>query len=264
VSGARIHPAPPGRWRELRVPLAALAFLTLVPAGRWVSIDGEDVARAGPAFPLVGGAIGAAVGAIAASLAHPLSPLLAAGLALAAGVLLTGALHLDALADSADALGARSREQALAIMRDHAVGAYGAVAIALGLLIKAGCLIALVADGDALRFAIVAGALSRTAPVLLAAALPYARGDGGTGHSLTYGSRARASLAAVVAIAIAVAAAGVEGVIAAACALAFAVLFGLIMRRALGGVTGDLLGAAVELTELVVFVAAVALLGGRA
>jgi adenosylcobinamide-GDP ribazoletransferase len=196
-------------------------------------------------------------------LARPLSPLLAVALALAAGTLLTGALHLDALADTADACGARSRERALAIMRDHAVGAYGAVAIAIDLLIKAGALSAL-RDEQLLRFAIAAGALSRLTPVLLAASLPYARASGGAGDSLTRGGRPRAAAASIVAVAIAVAAAGVDGAIVTACAVATAMLAAPILRRWLGGVTGDVLGASVELTELVVLIAAVALSGARA
>jgi len=249
------------RWAELRALAAAVTFLTRVPIGRLVVIDGEDVARAGPAFPLVGAAIGAAVGAIATALAHSLSPLLAIALALSVGALLTGALHLDALADTSDALGARSRERALEIMREHSVGAYGAVAIALDLLLRAGALSALLHHDRLLRVAITAGALSRLTPVLLAAALPYARGGAGAGESLTRGGRVRAAAAATVAIAIAVGASGTHGAILAACVLAAAMVLGLVLRRWLGGVTGDVLGASVELTELLVLVVAVALSG---
>lgn len=248
---------------ELRALLAALTFLTRIPVGRMLVLDGDDVARAGPGFPLVGAGIGAAVGGISAALADPLSPLLAVALALAAGTVLTGALHLDALADSADALGARSRQRALEIMRDHAIGAYGAVAIVLDLLIKAAALSALVNRAHVLRFAVVAGALSRLTPVLLAAWLPYARPGGGAGASLTRGGRSRAALAGGVALALAVTAAGLDGAILAACAAAAATLLGLVLRRWLGGVTGDTLGAAVELTEATVLVAALALLGAR-
>jgi adenosylcobinamide-GDP ribazoletransferase len=249
------------RWPELRALAAAVTFLTRIPLGRWLVLDGEDVARAGPAFPLVGAGIGAAVGETATLLAHPLSPLLAIALALAFGALLTGALHLDALADSADALGAWTRERALAIMRDHAVGAYGVVAIALDLLIRAGAFNALLHHDHLLRYAIAAGALSRLTPVLLTAALPYARDGSGAGDPLTQTGPVRAVVAGIVAVAIAVILVGVSGAVLTACALTTAAVLALVFRRWLGGVTGDALGSSVELTELVVLVVAVALSG---
>jgi cobalamin 5'-phosphate synthase/cobalamin synthase len=253
---------PPSRpWAELRALAAAVAFLTRVPLGRLVELEGDDVARAGPAFPLVGAAIGAAVGATATALAHSLSPLLAIALALSLGALLTGALHLDALADTSDALGARSRQRALEIMRDHSIGAFGAVAIALDLLVRAGALSALLHGDRLLRVAIVAGALSRLSPVALSAALPYARVGAGAGDALTRGGAGRAGAAGIVAIAIAVGMSGIHGAVLAACAVAAAAVMGLITHRWLGGVTGDVLGASVELTELLVLVIAVALTG---
>ncbi len=97
---------------------AALAFLTRIPVGRWFDFDGEDVARAGLVFPLVGAAIGAMIGATAVLLDRTLPPFLAVALALALQVSLTGALHVGALADTADAMGGRSRKHALEIMRD--------------------------------------------------------------------------------------------------------------------------------------------------
>jgi adenosylcobinamide-GDP ribazoletransferase len=246
---------------ELRAATAAVAFLTRIPVGRWVDLDGADVARAGPAFPLVGAGIGAVVGGIAAALAGPLSAPLAVALALSAGALLTGALHLDALADTADALGAPSRERALEIMRDSVVGAYGAVAIVLDLLIKAAALAALADDGHALTFAVAAGALSRSIPVGLAAALPNARPGESVATSLTGAVRGRAVAAAIVAFAVAALVAGLDGLLAAASAAVLAVLMGLGFRRWLGGVTGDALGAGVELGEAAVLVVGVALLG---
>src|SRR5438105_10756168 len=141
---------------ELRALAVALSFLTRVPVGRWIDLDGDDVARAGAVFPVVGAGVGAAVGGTTAALAEPLSPLLAAGLALAVGAVLTGALHLDALADTADALGARTRERALEIMRDHALGAYGAAALALDLLVKAAALAALARHERVLAVAVAA------------------------------------------------------------------------------------------------------------
>ncbi len=249
--------------RELRGALAAACFLTRLPLAGRVTLDGDDVARAAVAFPLVGGAIGAGVGALASVLHGPLSPLLAAALALAAGTLLTGALHLDALADSADALGTHTRERALAVMRDSTIGSFGASAIALDLLVKTAALSALVAAGHAIPGAIAAGALSRTVPVLLAAALPYARAGSGAGVALTHGSRGRAAVAAACAVAVALVCAGARGGLLIALAIALAATLALAYRRWLAGVTGDMLGASLELTETGVLVIAAALWGGR-
>jgi adenosylcobinamide-GDP ribazoletransferase len=249
--------------KELRGLLAAVGFLTRVPVANHVALNGDDVARAGMGFPLVGAAIGAGVGAMAAALDRPLSPLLAVALALAAGALLTGALHLDGLADTADGLGARSRERALAIMRDSTIGAFGATAIALDLLIKAGALVALVRDERVVSYALVAGALSRLVPVLLAAGLPYARAVDGTGAALAGGGGHRAAAAGVVAVALAVAVAGADGAVLAAATAALTLLLGVAYRRWLAGVTGDTLGAALELTETALLVIAVTLVQTR-
>src|SRR3954447_25650632 len=121
---------------ELRGLAGAVAFLTRVPVGRWVALDAADVGRGGALFPVVGAGIGAVVGGAAQSLSGPLTPLLAAVVGLAAGAVLTGVLHLDGLADTADAFGATTRERALEIMRDHAVGAYGALALVLDAVVK--------------------------------------------------------------------------------------------------------------------------------
>jgi adenosylcobinamide-GDP ribazoletransferase len=248
---------------ELRAALAAVCFLTRLPLGRRVALDGEDLTRAGTAFPLVGAAIGAGVGALAVALNGPLSTLLAVTVAVSAGTLLTGALHLDALADTADALGAGSREQALAIMRDSTIGAFGATAIALDLLLKTAALAALVRDGRAVRYALVAGVLARVVAVLLAAALPYARAGAGAGVALTRDGGPRAAVAGGLAIAIAIAAAGAGGALLAGAAATLTLLFALAYRRWLAGVTGDALGAALELTETGLLLLAVGLAGGR-
>src|SRR5215472_4950543 len=126
----------PAARTELRGAAGAVAFLTRVPVGRWVAVDADDIARGGALFPLVGAGIGAVAGGIADALAGSLGATLGAVLGLAAATALTGVLHLDALADTADALGATSRERALEIMRDHSIGSYGATALVLGLAAK--------------------------------------------------------------------------------------------------------------------------------
>ena len=245
---------------ELRAVAAGISFLTRVPVGRLVAVGGDDVARSGPAFPLVGAAVGAAVGAVAFGLSGPLPPLAAGGLALAAGAVLTGAFHLDALADCADALGAFDRERALAIMRDHQIGAYGAVALFLDLLVKASLLAALSGGARVVAVAAAAGACARAMPVAVGALLPYARASGGTGASMAGGSKLRAVIALALAAALAVAVRGANGGAILGAAGVVAVLSGLFWRRRIGGITGDVLGATAELAELAALAVGAALI----
>lgn len=241
---------------ELRGFFAAIAFLTRVPVGRFVRADAADVARGATFFPLVGAGVGAAMGGIADGLAGTLAATLAAVLGVAAGAILTGALHLDGIADAADALGARSREHALEIMRDHSIGTYGTVALLLDLGVKAAALAALAAERDALRFAACAAAVARVVPVVLSEALPYARPGAGLGQALSTSGWIRAAAAAAIAVALCVWLGAAWLLLAGAGALVFA---GLAARRALGGVTGDVLGAATELAEVAALVVAVAI-----
>lgn len=203
------------------------------------------------------------VGGTAAGLAHILPTLVAAGIALAVGAVLTGALHLDGLADAADALTAPSRERALAIMRDHATGAYGTTALVLDLIVKTTALAVLAAHHRVLAFAVIAGALSRTAPVALGATLASVRGEGAGAAFAGQVSRRSAATALLIAAGIAVAIGGIHGAELSGIAAGLVLLLGLCFKRWLGGVTGDLLGAAAELTEVTALVAAVALIGAR-
>ena len=242
---------------EARGFAAAVSFLTRIPVGRWIELDGADVARGGALFPLVGAGIGTVVGGIAQAAGGTLTAPVAALLGIAAGTALTGVLHLDALADTADALGANTRERALEIMRDHSVGAFGAVALVLDLGIKAAALAALVGHHDALRAAVCASASARVVPVVLSTALPYARPSAGLGRVLGGTGRLRALVAVAIAVAICVL---LHAALLLAVVAGIAVACGLAARQWLGGVTGDVLGAAAELSETGVLVAAVALL----
>jgi adenosylcobinamide-GDP ribazoletransferase len=223
--------------------LAAVAFLTRVPVGR-VELGRDDVARGSVLFPLVGAGIGLVVGLVAAGSDSRLGPLLAAALAVAFEALLTGAIHLDGLADTADGLGAGTRERALAVMREGAIGAFGATALGVDLLVKTAALAAIL-SGPAPMLALVAAfAVGRAAPLALAAAFPYAREEDGIGRALA--GRPWPAVGVALGIVVAVGALGMRGLwIAGAAAVAVAAL-ALVARR-LGGVTGDVLGAAAEL-----------------
>ncbi len=246
---------------QARAAAAAVSFLTRVPVGSRLAAGGDDVGRGAVAFPLVGAGIGAAVGAAAAGLAHLLPALAAGGLALALGAALTGAIHLDALADTADALAARSRDRALEIMRDHAIGAYGGTALALDLIVKAAALGALAGHVRVIWYAAAAGGLARAAPVALAATLPNARTNG-SGAAFSAGvSSWSATGASLLAAGLAVALLRTDGAALTAVAAMLVVVLAVFFNRWLGGVTGDTLGAAAEITETLALTTAAALVG---
>ena len=244
---------------SVRAAAAALAFLTRVPVGRLVSLGPDDVARGAVFFPLVGAGIGALVGGVAIGLDSRLILLLAAALAVPVEALVTGAIHLDALADTADALGAPTRERALAIMREPTIGSFGATALALDLLVRTAALAALLDGPDPVLAATAAFALGRAASLALSWALPYAREGGGLGASLA-GSARPPWLAAglLLGIGVAVAGLGLRGLWLAAGAAGAVLVVGLGARRRFGGVTGDVLGAAAELATTLALVAAAA------
>ena len=244
----------------MRGASAALAFLTRVPVGRVVVFDGADVARGVWAFPLVGALVGLGAGAAVVLSDRALSPLVAAALGIAFAVAVTGAFHVDALADTCDALGAHTRERALEIMRDSRIGSFGAAAVALDLLVKTAAVAELAGDDRALGALVAAGALSRAASPPLAALLPYARAEGGPGSVLSGRvTHARAATAVVVGTAVAIGAFGLDGAILAGAVAVATVALGAFFVHRFGGVTGDTLGAATELGETLALVVAAAL-----
>jgi len=243
----------------LRPAAAALAFLTRIPVGRWMSIEADDVGRGAWLFPLVGAAVGGTAGLLADVAAGRLPSLAAGGLAVGAAALLTGALHLDALADTADALGGRGREHALEIMRDHAVGAFGAAALVVVCLLDAALLGKLAETDDAALVGLAAGGAGRAAMLPLARVLPYARPGDGQGRLL--GGIGIATVTVGIALAVLlVLPAGAAGLWGAGAAALAALLVGLLARARFGGVTGDVLGATAKLAETAALLATAAAL----
>lgn len=229
----------------------AVSFLTIIPAGGVAS--GEAwLSRAAAWFPLVGGLVGGgAAGVVLLADAAGVPGAVGGALAIVFAMVVTRGLHEDGLADTADGLGVHGTlERRLAAMKDSAVGAHGALAMACALLLAALSLAALDAE-DAARALVVAHVLSRAAMVVAAAALPNARASEGLGRSLDV-SPFVALLVVVVAAAAAVALGGAVALGAAAAAVLAALL---VQRRAFGGRTGDTLGATGKLVEIAALVA---------
>jgi adenosylcobinamide-GDP ribazoletransferase len=169
----------------IRHYLLALQFFTRIPvAGRlaaWVGFSPQMLRASAAHFPGVGWLVGLLVAALSGGLLLALpgggfSPLIVATLGTAFGILLTGAFHEDGLADVADGLGGSlQRERALEIMKDSRVGAFGAIAIVMALLVKVALVAQLASMDDGLLCAtlFLAHVVSRTWPLLLIRLLPH-------------------------------------------------------------------------------------------
>jgi cobalamin 5'-phosphate synthase/cobalamin synthase len=240
----------------MRGLLSAIGFLTRLPLPARLVFDARDVASGTAWFPLVGALVGVLEAAAASLLARALPALVSALIALALGALVSGALHLDGLADTVDGLGGgHTREDSLRIMRDHAVGAFGAVALVLVVGTQAAALAALVDARRVFAPLVIAASSARLGPVVLARWLPYARAEGGTGATVD-GKVGPGALFFAVASALAVAALldRTRGALCCTATIALAAVFGLHCRRRIGGYTGDTLGAAVELAKTLALV----------
>jgi adenosylcobinamide-GDP ribazoletransferase len=239
--------------------LAAAAFFTRLPvyppsAGIW------RLAESAWAFPLVGAGIGGIAGlALLFAQLIGLASWPAALLSVVAGIALTGALHEDGLADTADGFfGGRDREEKLAILRDSRHGTYGVLAIVMSVLLRTA---ALAGIGDVIHAGlalIAAHAASRAALPAAMWKLAPARSDG-LGATAGTPQAGGAIAAALIGAAIAVAALGPARGAIALC-LAGAIVFAVaeLARRQIGGYTGDVLGAFQQLGEIVILLAAAA------
>ena len=218
----------------------AVQFLTVLPVGR---PEPRPLGEAAWCFPLVGLAVGAcAAGVFLVARELGLAPALAGFLAVGAGIVATGGLHEDGLADTADGLGIRDRRRALEVMRDSRTGAFGALVLALTVPMRA---LALAAAGP--LAALAAHALSRGAMAGAMAWTPPARPDGLAAEA----GPADAVVALLLATGIGIALGWQSVPAAALAALAAAWLAG----RRFGGHTGDTLGAVQQTTELAVLLA---------
>ena len=242
----------------------ALGFLTTLPA-RPVAYAPDGLGKAAAWFPVVGLLIGALLAAVHGLALWLLGPALAAVLVVLASAVLTGALHLDGLADCCDGLLAPvSRERRLEILRDPRVGSFGVVGLVLALLTKAAAVYSLPPTlpgplGGALPgwlpgslLALLLAPMVARWLILVAARQPAAR-PGGLGSSfaaaLTPAALARAALLPALLLAPAL---WLQGRVALGLLLAVLACLGVLRlaRARIGGVTGDVYGAVVELAEI--------------
>ena len=241
----------------------ALTTLTVLPLRGPTTLDRKTAGAAMALAPLVGLLLGLVAAGVLAGAARVSGDLLAAALAVAVLALLTRGLHLDGLADTADGLASyRSPDGALAVMRSPETGPLGIAVLVLSLLVQVGALQACLADGRGATSLVLAVVTARLAVTL--ACTPATPAASPTGLGSAVAGTVRPAVPLLIALAVALAAAGVglrEGTAQAVQAVV-AVTLGLLASaalrrhavRRLGGVTGDVLGALVEVTTVVVLV----------
>src|SRR5256886_1572543 len=252
-SGSRSSPVPeaiPVAKRELTRLFAAIQFFTCLPAPAWVGHSQEHLRGAIHYLPVIGllvGCTGAAALLLGSLLWPPLVALVASTVAT---ILLTGALHEDGLADAMDGFGGgRTRDQVVAIMKDPRIGVFGALALGLALLLKVSCLQAVVPARAALLL-VCGHALTRFGVVVLMSCLPYARETGPPPPRPLPQDVSTFSMPFAGLLGAALRGAGGAAVVGG--------LWGLCLRRRLGGYTGDSMGAGQQLMELGFYLGAIA------
>lgn len=235
--------------------VGGFGLLTRIP----VPLPGAPRPDACWGWPVVGLAV-AGIAAVVSTLAMgcgvPAGP--AAALVLVVQALLTGGLHEDGLADTADGLfGGRDKERRLEIMKDSRIGSYGTLALLLVTLLRWSALAAVLAAGH-WGAVLAAGAISRVPMAALMAALPNARGSG-LSAMVGQPSQGAAYAAGALAVVLALVFAGWAAVPMALLAAAAAWGLGAYAKAKIGGQTGDILGASQQLAEAAVLLVAASL-----
>ncbi len=236
--------------------LLALQFLTVATVNSGLRAEARDLARSRAWYSLVGGLLGLVLAGAAWLLGLKLPPLALAAVLVVLWGGLTRFLHYDGVADTADALvHTTTKERALEIMKDTRLGSFGVAALAGVMLLKFGALASLY--GPSLWGALVAApALGRALAAVLAGLLPPARPGVGLGAAVAQESPIWPdALCGACALAIALLAGGLAGAVAALAVLLLGLVLALWFRRRIGGVTGDTLGAAIELGEVAALMA---------
>lgn len=246
----------------MRLYFIALQFLTIIPLPFSVRCEERDLGRSMAFFPLVGLTLGGLLVGVNFVLSRFLPREVTDLLLLILLTVVTGALHLDGLADVCDGLAARGgRERFLAVMKDSRVGAVGVVGLVLGLLLKYQALhhVAPEIEREAL---LLFPMLARFSQVQMAVGSKRARSDGlgalfvgGTGV-LQFG------VAGLITLVIAGLMLGGRGLFC--CLAVYLFTWGMKVwsHRRLGGITGDVIGCASELNEIICLLVLLALFGG--
>ncbi len=244
---------------ESNIFLSAVMFLTRLPVSRFVKYDPEHLSKSTAYFPLVGAIVGS-IGALTLWIASmKFSPTLSVLISMVATVLLTGAFHEDGLADSADGFGGGyTKERVLEIMKDSRIGTYGAIALWLFLTAKLLLLSEMFKQDNSLTLStlVVAHLLGRYSSLPLIFTLDYARSEATSSKPFAEkASLKRFIVASLYTLCLSALLLEWSGLVAIGAVLVVTLFSGIYFKKRIGGITGDALGAANQLSELNVYVA---------
>lgn len=233
----------------------AVSLLTTLPVGRWLParIAPIDQGRSVVCYPLVGAIIGALV-ALAAALAATAPPLIGAALVLVVWVALTGALHLDGLADATDGwfAGHRDPTRCLQVMAEPTAGPMAIVVLVGVLLSKFAALAVLLAAGPPFAVLVAVPLLARAAAGLYMATTVYRRTEGIAKNQAATRSRGAIVLATLVALVVCLGLlAPARGALLAVIVTGVTAGWRRLWQGRIGGYTGDIVGAQIELVECI-------------
>ena len=232
-----------------------LQFLTRIPIGDNIQYDQEEISKGTFWFPLIGLIVGLlcfGVYYIASQLFFGFFPVLCC---IVANVVITGALHIDGLADTCDGIfSTRSKDRMLEIMKDSRIGTNGVIAIAFDLLFRI-TLISQMSIKQAALSIILAPVISRTMLVGLIYFSKYARANGGMGSIfMNKKYKINTYIGVGIGLAISIIAMGKYGLYVFMICIIMNIFYKTYIDGKIGGMTGDTLGAANELTEIVFFI----------
>jgi len=230
---------------------SALRFLTIIPVPGAIGLSREDLSTGVVFFPLVGLLVGLVASLVGISSMRVFAPWVSGVLVVITWIAMSGGLHMDGLADTADGfLSARPRDRVLEIMKDSHVGVMGVIVVDCVILVKVVSLLSM--DSGALwRAAILVPFSGRCAMVVMMGLLRVARPDG-LGHAFSGRRRTwEAVLTVFVLSGVSWIIAEGRGLVAASASIFATLLFAAWCRRKIGGATGDTYGAACEIAETV-------------
>jgi len=242
--------------------LAAIQFLTVIPFPKSFVAGEKELEKCAPFFPIVGLLIGLIVAAVDHLIGFILPPFPASVITVIAMTGISGGLHMDGLADTADGFfSSRPRDKVLEIMRDSRTGVMGVIAVVFVIALKVSLLMSLPLP---FRFGIVMlmPLAGRCSLVVMMAVLPYVRSEGGLATAFGKGKSWLSVLwSAVFLVVTGWIAAQWIGTAVCLSSILIAALFSVYCFRKIGGYTGDTLGAICEITEIIPALTAVAMSG---